>query len=165
MKSGKNGTIEHREYVRQEEGSQAVIQTRNDWMSPEGKRVCEDLRAMTFGADHQMRWIDFQVRVTASDGRVVFGDTKEGSFGVRVAGTMSVDRKLGGKIVNSEGQVDADAWGKRAAWVDYTGPVDGEIVGIAISITRGVCDIRYIGTCERTGCSPQTRSGCATLRL
>ena len=38
----------------------------------------------------------------------------------------------GGTIVNSNGQTDADAWGKRAAWVDYSGPVLGETVGIAV---------------------------------
>ena len=38
----------------------------------------------------------------------------------------------GGKIVNSEGQTDREAWGKQAPWVDYHGPVDGETVGIAI---------------------------------
>jgi len=87
---------------------------------------------MIFGADKDVRWIDFQVKVTASDGKVVFGDTKEGSFGMRVAGSMRVERNQGGHIINSEGLTDAAAWGKRAAWVDYSGPVDGEILGIAI---------------------------------
>jgi hypothetical protein len=49
-----------------------------------------------------------------------------------VAGTMKVEEELGGRIVNSEGQTDVEAWGKPAAWVDYTGPVDGETVGVAI---------------------------------
>ena len=53
-------------------------------------------------------------------------------MGVRVAGTMKVDAKRGGRIVDSEGRTDADAWGKRAAWVDYHGPVDGQTVGVAI---------------------------------
>ena len=45
---------------------------------------------------------------------------------------MKVDAKKGGKIVSSEGKIDAAAWGKPAAWVDYFGPVDGKTVGIAI---------------------------------
>lgn len=32
----------------------------------------------------------------------------------------------------SSGQGDEKAWGKRAAWCDYSGPVDGRTVGIAI---------------------------------
>jgi len=39
---------------------------------------------------------------------------------------------LAGNIVNSDGLVDKDAWGKQASWVDYHGPVDDQIVGIAI---------------------------------
>ncbi len=129
---GKNGTIEHREYLKLEEGAQAVIQTRSDWVNPTGQVVCQDLRTMTFSAEQDVRWIDFQVKITAVNGKAVFGDTKEGSFGIRVAGSMRVERNEGGKIINSEGQTDAAAWGKRASWVDYTGPVDGETLGIAI---------------------------------
>ena len=35
-------------------------------------------------------------------------------------------------MVNSEGLRDGAAWGKRAAWCDYHGPVDGKVVGLAI---------------------------------
>jgi hypothetical protein len=37
-----------------------------------------------------------------------------------------------GHIVTSEGVRDNDTWGKRAAWVDYYGPVQGQIVGVAM---------------------------------
>ncbi|NQT15328.1 MAG: PmoA family protein [Planctomycetes bacterium] len=125
-------TIRHREFVRVESGAQAVIVTRNDWIAPDGKRICEDQRTLTFGVEGDTRRIDFDITLRATDGPVTFGDTKEGTMGVRVAGTMKVDAKLGGKIVNSAGQVDRDAWGKQAAWVDYHGPIDGQTVGIAI---------------------------------
>jgi hypothetical protein len=101
-------------------------------MAPDGTKVCEDLRTLVFGAGDGKRWIDFAVTVSASEGQVVFGDTKEGSFGMRVAGSMRVERKTGGKIVNAEGNTDEGAWGKRSAWVDYSGPVEDQIVGIAI---------------------------------
>ena len=39
--------------------------------------------------------------------------------------------KAGGSSI-ADGQTNAAAWGKRAEWVDYHGPVDGETVGIAI---------------------------------
>ncbi len=127
------GRIEHREFVRVEGGPQAVIETRNDWLSPDGsKLVLQDERTFTFGADADKRWIDCDIRLKATQGPVVFGDTKEGSFGVRVASSIRVDSKKGGKIVNSDGKTNAAAWGKPAAWVDYHGPVEGEIEGIAI---------------------------------
>jgi len=37
-----------------------------------------------------------------------------------------------GHIVNSTGLRDGAAWGKRAAWCDYYGPVEGKTVGVAI---------------------------------
>jgi hypothetical protein len=128
----KHGDILHREFSKVEGGSHATIVTKNDWVGPDGKRICEDERTLVFEADDESRWIDFDVTVKAPDGPVTFGDTKEGSFGVRTAGTLDVDKKLGGKIVNSEGLTDAAAWGKPAAWVDYHGPIQNETLGIAI---------------------------------
>jgi hypothetical protein len=128
----KGGTIKHREFTKVEGGKTAVIGTVNDWLAPDGKKVCEDRRTLRFGTDGDARWIDFDITIEASEGPVTFGDTKEGMFGVRVAESMRVDSKKGGRIVNSEGQTDNDAWGKPAAWVDYYGPVDGQTVGIAI---------------------------------
>ena len=130
---GKDNQIVHREFVEPVEGdaSGSRLVTRNDWTS-DGKKVCEDVRTIEFGADGNGRWIDFAVEVTASEGELVFGDTKEGAFGVRVPGTMAVDAKKGGKIVNSQGQENAVAWGQPAEWVDYRGPVDGKPAGITI---------------------------------
>ena len=125
-------TIKHREFVKIESGERAVVVTRNDWLAPDGKKVCEDERALTFGTDGDSRWIDFDITLKAADAPVKFGDTKEGTMAVRVAASMKVDAKQGGRIVNSEGQADGQAWGKQAAWVDYHGPVDGQKVGIAI---------------------------------
>jgi len=125
--------IAHREFVEVEsQGPTARIATRNDWMNGD-ERICEDDRTIVYGTrDNGDRWIDFTVTIHASDGDVTFGDTKEGTFAVRVADTMRVDAKLGGRIVNSEGQTNEGAWGLPARWVDYTGPVDGETVGIAM---------------------------------
>jgi hypothetical protein len=127
-----HGNIVHREFVKvTSDGDVATVVTRNDWMSPEGKRVCQDVRRLRFGANEEVRWIDFDAAIHASDGPVTFGDTKEGSFGVRVAGSMKVDLDHG-EIINSKGQTNKDAWGKNACWVDYHGLVDGQLVGIAI---------------------------------
>jgi len=113
-------------------GPTSTIITRNDWMN--GKdRICEDKRTMMFGTGPaDSRWIDFSVVLKASNGDVTLGDTKEGAFAIRVADSMRVDAKKGGRIVNSEGLENAAAWGMPARWVDYTGPVDGEIVGITM---------------------------------
>lgn len=129
---GKSGAIVHREFVKVAGGPTGVIVTRNDWVNSDGETVCWDERTLTFGTWNESRWIDADLTVSAPDQPVKFGDTKEGSFGVRVAGSLKVDSESGGKIVNSHGHTDRDAWGKSAPWVDYYGPLAGETVGIAI---------------------------------
>jgi len=112
----------------------AVLRTTDDWLGPDGKKVLEDEREVAFYGVGENRVIDFDITLKATAGPVTFGDTKEGSFGLRVASSMDVKSKMnsGGKIVNAEGITDDAAWGKASPWVDYTGPVDGKTVGIAI---------------------------------
>jgi hypothetical protein len=132
MEQGEHGTIEHQGFDKVESGAVGLIVSRNLWKAKDGTVHCEDTRTLRFGSENGIRWIDFDAILKPTSKPVVFGDTKEGAFGVRVAETMAVDSKKGGKIVNSNGEVDKDAWGKRAAWVDYFGPVEGETLGIAI---------------------------------
>lgn len=126
-----HGTIEHREFRKVSSGQRAVVSTSNDWLGPDGKKICDDVRTLTFQVGEASRSVDFDIELRASAGPLTLGDTKEGAFGVRVASTMRQSAGRG-KIVNSQGQRDGVAWGKRAAWVDYQGPVDGQVVGIAI---------------------------------
>lgn len=132
MEMGDHGTIEHQGFDTIESGSVGVIVTRNLWKSKAGVVQCEDTRTLRFGSADGVRWIDFDAVIKPGAAPVTFADTKEGAFGLRVAETLAVDSKKGGKIVNSNGETDKEAWGKRAAWVDYFGPVDGETVGVAI---------------------------------
>lgn len=126
------GRIVHRKFLELSGGEKAVIVTQNDWLTADGTKILEDVRKLVFFRLGDHRAIDFNIRLTAAADQVTFGDTKEGTFGLRVAESMTVDAKKGGQIVNSEGQTDAQAWGKRAKWVDYSGPVGDQIVGIAV---------------------------------
>lgn len=126
------GSVVHREFVDLHGGERGVIQTINDWIGPDGSRLLEETQSLEFAADEHSRWIDVDSMLTAIQEQVTLGDTKEGTFGVRVTSSMRVESGLGGEIVNSEGERDDAAWGKRAKWVDYHGPVQGETLGIAI---------------------------------
>ncbi|NND97396.1 MAG: PmoA family protein [Pirellulaceae bacterium] len=110
----------------------AVVTTQNDWIGPDGKRVLADVRRFEFRVDGQRHIIDCDFLLKATDGNVNFGDTKEGTFGMRVAATMKVDAKKGGVITNVDLKTDKDAWGKPSPWVDYSGPIDNDLVGITI---------------------------------
>jgi hypothetical protein len=151
----KSGREAHRDFVQLDGGPvYGVIGTRNDWMVGEWERqdpktvdgvhlhtwkpvgeprkLCEEEREIRIYRIATGRLIDYTSMIRATGQELVFGDTKEGSFGMRLAETMKVDAKLGGRIVNSNGQTDSDAWGKAAEWCDCYGPVDGKVVGVAI---------------------------------
>jgi len=106
---------------------------RNDWVSSEGEKVCEETRHVTFyNTPEDGRLVDFDIEFVPSEGDLVFGDTKEGGIlSVRVATTM--DGSRGGRIeISYGGLTEAESWGRRAAWCDYSGPVSGATVGLAI---------------------------------
>jgi hypothetical protein len=110
----------------------ARLRTKDEWLAPDGRRVCRDRRTVTFYRTQAVRIIDFEIAIEATDGPLTFGDTKEGMFGLRLASSMNVRRKKGGKITNAEGLTDDKAWGKASPWVDYVGPVNDKTVGVAI---------------------------------
>jgi len=115
------------------DGDTATIVTRDVYLdTATDKLVGKDERTIQFGTDGDSRWIDYQIKIIASEGPLEIRDSKEGAFAVRVPATMKVDAGLGGEIVNSDGLTDVAAWGQPAKWVDYHGPVDGETLGIAI---------------------------------
>ena len=113
-------------------GGLGVLRTTDDWLGHDGKKVCEDERVVKFYLTSTVRVIDFDITLKATAGPVTFGDTKEGTFGLRLASSMDVNKKSGGKITNAEGLNDDAAWGKASPWVDYVGPVNGKTVGVAI---------------------------------
>jgi hypothetical protein len=96
------------------------------------KLIGKDERTLQFGTDGDARWIDYQIKIIASEGPLEIRDSKEGAFAIRVPHTMKVEAGKGGEIVASTGLTDEDAWGQPAEWIDYHGPVDGETLGIAI---------------------------------
>jgi hypothetical protein len=102
-----------------------------DWINREGAKVAEDVREVNVYNLAEGRLMDFTLTLKAVGGPLVLGDTKEGSFGLRLADSMRVAGG-DGHIETSTGLKDGAAWGKRAEWVDYYGTVDGETVGVAI---------------------------------
>jgi len=110
-----------------------IIQSRNKLVALDGKIVATDERKWTFYSRPDVRMFDFEVTIHASEGDLKFGDTKEGTMAIRLNEAMRLKGKIGhGHIVNSEGVRDDETWGKRATWVDYYGPVEGQVVGVAI---------------------------------
>ena len=111
-----------------------------DWLKPDGKPLLTETRRMTFHSHPELRIIDFDFDFAAID-KVVFRDTKEGTFAMRMATALDeppAKEKPGamprtGKLVNAQGgEREANVWGKRSEWVDYSGVLDGEKVGVVM---------------------------------
>jgi hypothetical protein len=119
-----------------ESGSVDAVLT---WLTPDGKPLLTETRKMTFHSHPDLRIVDFDFDFAAID-KVVFRDTKEGTFALRMAGALDElrskdtrDPASRGKLTNAQGGVgEANVWGKRSAWVDYSGQLDGEKVGIVM---------------------------------
>jgi len=115
------------------------IEATFEWRDPSGKALLTEARKMTFYSQPKTRSIDFDITLTARE-KVIFGDTKEGTFALRVASSLEephagvpAQPARTGHMVDSVGREgEKQIWGKRADWVDYYGVVDGEPLGIAI---------------------------------
>lgn len=126
------GAEKHRDFTElKADGDHAVIAETLDYIDAKGKRLLSEERRITFHLIGDMRAIDFDQDLIASDGPVTFGDAKDAGLGIRVPTSMAVDSKKGGHIVNAEGVENDAAWGKHSPWCEYDGPVDGEKLGIA----------------------------------
>lgn len=102
-----------------------------DGLDPSGKTMFRETRTLVFHDDPNLRIIDYTIAIDPRE-TIKFADTKEGTFGIRIATSMTED-KGSGHMTNAEGAVgEKKVWGKRSAWVDYSGPVDGQTVGIAV---------------------------------
>jgi hypothetical protein len=100
------------------------------WLSPAGEALLEESRTMTFRGDAKLRMIDTDIELKALVD-TTFGDSKDGAFSVRLAEPLT--EKNSGVILNSEGGRKMDqAWGKEASWVDYSGELNGEKLGVVL---------------------------------
>jgi hypothetical protein len=119
-----------RDYRR--ENNHVSVTTDNEWQTADGEKVMNETRTVQFLNFEAARLIVVDIDLHADVVPIVFGDTKEGAFGVRVADSMT--EKMGkGRLTNAEGKVGmSQCWGRVSAWCDYSGPVRGQTMGIAI---------------------------------
>jgi hypothetical protein len=112
-------------------GDFGVLRTDFELAGPRGRVIADEIQSFVFGGGQNSRWIDCEVTLVANHGSdLTMGDTKEGTFGIRLAKELNSPP---GHMVNSAGAEGEKAiWGKRADWVDYDGTVAGEELGVAV---------------------------------
>lgn len=121
--------IKHIKTTKMENGQLSTI---SHWVGKSGKTLLEEKRDMVFSAEPNQYAIDFNITLTAQDEKIVFGDTKEGMFAIRVADWLS-EEKGTGKYLDSKGNIgEPNIWGKQADWALLEGNKTGQTIGIAI---------------------------------
>ena len=112
-----------------------------NWVGKNGNTLLKENRDMFFYAGEHEYVIDFRIDLTAQDTKVVFGDTKEGMLGIRVApflretaGSNWVKGVSGtAEYLSSNGEKqEKNIWGKRARWVRLEGNKNDKTVGVVI---------------------------------
>ncbi|MCM8819137.1 MAG: PmoA family protein [Candidatus Omnitrophica bacterium] len=109
------------------------IHALSDWVDNKGKKILEEERIIRiYNLPPEHRIIDHFTTLRATEGEVIFKDTKEsGLLSIRVNPEM--EGRNSGLITNSFGGVGEDeCWGKRAVWVDYSGKIEGIKCGISV---------------------------------
>jgi hypothetical protein len=100
------------------------------WLSPSGEAILEEQRTLSFHGDAQTRVVDVDVALE-SVATTTFADSKDGFFAVRV--TEALAEKVSGTLTDSNGgRKMKETWGKQANWIDCSGELDGEKLGVAI---------------------------------
>jgi hypothetical protein len=154
--SEKMGTIQHRSVKSVKNGkTSGELDVTMDWVMPDGSKVMEQDEKIIFRGTKDLRVIDRIITLSAQDQKVVFGDSKEGALGIRVARQLEepstkpevfTDEQgnptkvpvmdntgVNGIYLSSEGKVgEKEAWGTRGKWMTLTGNVKGEDVVLAI---------------------------------
>lgn len=108
------------------------LRCRYRWLADE-VLVASEEREWTFGGSDEARTIDVRAVLRPGDAPLVLGDTKEGTFAVRVHPALRVEGQVAtGTLLDSEGRTGKAVWGQRARWIDDRGTIDGREVGIAM---------------------------------
>jgi hypothetical protein len=116
----------------------ASIETHNEWISPDGGKIMDEVRVIHFIDNKEGRLFAFDITLKATVCPITFGDTKEGSFGIRVRDELRMEKKkdtIGGDGVMSsaEGKVgEKDIWGLPSAWIHTAGKVGDKEIGVAV---------------------------------
>ena len=119
-------------------GKDGSIHAKHKWVSKAGQIIATDSRIISFSSGKTGRNIDYVITIKASEGDIVLMDDKDAGMGFRVPDTMCVSPhgtakvKAEGYMLNSEGVTGANCWGKKAKWIDYSGLVEGKMLGIAM---------------------------------
>jgi hypothetical protein len=111
---------------------QAQVATHNEWRMADGTKIMDENRLLSLHDFGKARLVVINIDLVASVCPITFGDTKEGSMGIRINDQIRADKGKG-KLQNADGKVgEKDCWGRKSPWTDYSGAIDGKQAGLAL---------------------------------
>jgi hypothetical protein len=124
------------------------ITTTNEWRMADGTKILNETRTIHLYDLGDARLLVFDIDLYASVVPITLGDTKEGSMGIRINDTIVEEKTItvkeggrtrrqkvkgAGTLENADGKKgEKNCWGRLSAWCDYSGPLGGKAVGLAI---------------------------------
>jgi len=155
IKEPEGGVIKHigieRLSSRNGEGSFVSVE---NWIGPSGKKLLTEKTEYHFSGRASTRIIDRVTTLTAGDTAVVFKDTKEGLFGIRVSRQLEMPSKEAVTLLDSHGNPSAEkdslnsgvtgnyrssegitgeaVWGTRGRWMDLSGIIGNEKISVVV---------------------------------
>jgi hypothetical protein len=150
-----SGEIKHLKIEKLSEGNgEASMFTNESWVDSTGKELLAERSEYYFIASGSTRIIDRITTLTATSNMVIFKDTKEGMFGIRVARQLQLPSKddivlkdakgdkttvkaatttdISGNYRSSEGITGDSVWSTRAKWMDLHGKIGNEIISLVV---------------------------------
>ena len=152
---GRYGRINHMAFLKIESGKTGVLEVKKEWRSDTDELFLTERTQYVFEGDDKSRTITHTSTLIAPEVDVLFKDSKEGMFAMRVRRELEipsdgptkligndflpsdspvVDRhNVTGHYRNSEGlEGYPTVWGKRAKWMQLSGVVDNDSISIII---------------------------------
>ncbi len=124
--------VKHMKFTKMVSGETGTLAVELHWVGKSGDTLLKEDRTMVFSADKNEDIIDFDITLMAQNKPVLFDDTKEGMFGIRVAPFLKEKGGQGEYLSANGDKTEKNVWGKRAPWVRLQSKKDGKILGIAI---------------------------------
>jgi hypothetical protein len=154
-KNPTGGEIKHLKVEKLSGGNgEGSMITDESWIDPSGKELLSEKTEYHFIANGSTRIIDRITTLSATGNAVIFKDTKEGMFGIRVARQLELPSKENAALIDalgkpstvkassnigvtgnyrsSEGVVGEAVWSTRAKWMDLFGSIGNEKISIVV---------------------------------
>jgi hypothetical protein len=149
------GRINHVKFLKEESGDAGTLEVEKEWRSSTNALVLIERTQYVFSGDENRRLITHASTLSAPEGDVLFEDSKEGMFAMRVRRELEIptgdstillsdDLKPSESAVvdnqnvsghyrnNNELEGYPDVWGKRAKWMQLSGRINADSISICI---------------------------------